>query len=117
MLGFTFRAFALIKGVRLTLFNRASRAEFDQQEVGLKDLALRTPLRIPVRHLVRTKYQGLESGGFEQMVHRLEADWGNLLGTQRIIRAEGSGHYIHRDCPELVLQELRSLAAEIKETQ
>lgn len=108
-------AAVLLKGVRFTLFSRAGRAEFDQQAEGLQTIDMNVPLRIPVRHLVRTQYQSIETGDFETMVHALEKDWSLLLGTCGVIRAEGSGHYIHKDRPDLVLGELRSLDAEISE--
>lgn len=110
-------AAAILKGVRFTVFSRAARREFDQQAEGLQTIDMSVPLRIPVRHLVRTQYQAIETGDFETMVHALEQDWSRLLGAREVIRADGSGHYIHKDRPDLVLGALRSLDAEISDLQ
>jgi pimeloyl-ACP methyl ester carboxylesterase len=106
-------AATVLKGLRYTVFSRTARAEFDQQAVGLDAIDRSAPLHLPVRHLVRTQYQAVESGAFETLVHTLEQDWSRLLGTSQIVRVEGSGHYLHHERPAVVLAALQSLDTEI----
>ena len=100
----------LLKGIRATAFDAASRSEFDNQAVCIERIDMRTPLSIPVRLLVRTQFQAIESGPFETMVHSLESDWQKMLGASEINRVAGSGHYIQKDRPEVVIQQIRSVA-------
>jgi pimeloyl-ACP methyl ester carboxylesterase len=102
-----------IKGLRHTVFDATSRNEFDDQATCLERIDMKTPMTIPVRLLTRTKFEVIESGSFETMVHSLENDWRRLLGVQNIHRVAGAGHYIHKDQPEVVVQELRSLIGEL----
>jgi hypothetical protein len=51
------------------------------------------------------------------MVHTLEEDWRQRLGVQRIDRVAGSGHYIHKDRPEVVVEALDSLIGELAAKQ
>lgn len=107
-------AAAVIKSLRLTLFNAASRVEFDNQARNLERIDLKIPLDVPVRMLTRTTFTGLEAGSFETMVHSLESDWVRLLGRRCVKSAvPHSGHYIHKEHPEVVVAEVRSLNAEV----
>lgn len=105
-------AAALIKGLRITSFGVASRDEFDDQTLCLDRIDTTTPLAMPVRLLTKTRFQAIELGSFETMVHSLEDDWRHLLGVQDILRVADSGHYIHHDQPAIVLEVLRSLVNE-----
>ncbi len=102
-------AAAMLKTIRATLFNAASRAEFDAQVLCLATLNLQTPLTVPVRLLTRTQFQPIEMGAFESMVRTLETDWLRLLGIQKVLHVKGAGHYIHQDQPDTVAQELQAL--------
>jgi len=98
----------LLGAARATLFSAAMRSEFDAQTslaCSAEFQARPAPL-MPVRLLVRTDYGLAEKGDFETLMHRLQADWPRLLpGTSRR-EVAGTGHYIQRDRPGVVVEEL-----------
>lgn len=99
-------------GMRAAVFGPAMRAEFDAQATPACDaelLAQPAPAAT-VRLLVRSSFELAETGAFEAMVRRLEADWPRLLPTATRRQVEGAGHYIQKDRPDVVAQELRALA-------
>lgn len=106
-------AATVLKGLRLTAFDTTSRNEFDAQARCLERVNMKTQMTASVRLLTRTRFQMVELGSFETMVHSLEDDWRRLLGVQSIHRVAGAGHYIHKDRPHVVIEELRSLLAEL----
>lgn len=99
-------------GMRAAVFTPAMRAEFDAQATPdcAAELQAR-PAPVPAtRLLVRSSFGLAETGAFEALVRRLEADWPRLLpGTTRR-QVEGAGHYIQKDRPDVVAQELMALA-------
>jgi pimeloyl-ACP methyl ester carboxylesterase len=101
----------LVRGVRATVFGPAMRAEFDAQSSSdcSAQLQAAPATTMPVRLLVRTDFGLAETGEFEALVRRLETEWPRLMpGTTRR-QVEGAGHYIQKDRPEVVAQELKSL--------
>lgn len=105
---------AALKVMRVTVFPAAARREFDDQEECVEGLESQPPLGEPVRLLTRTVFSDMEHGTFEKMVHSLESEWRGLLGADRIERVPGSGHYIHRDKPRVVVRAIEDLVAELR---
>ncbi len=103
---------ALVTGLRSTVFTGAMRAEFDDQAGCLPRLrALRTR-PVPTRILVRSRFEALESGAFEAMIRDLEAQWLVLLPGAARRQVDGARHYIQKDRPGVVADELRALVAQ-----
>lgn len=101
---------AVVIGLRNTVFTGAMRAEFDDQTGCLDALRARPAPSIPVRILVRSRFDRTESGGFESMVRDLEVRWLALLPGATRRQVDGAGHYVQRDEPGVVADELRVLA-------
>jgi pimeloyl-ACP methyl ester carboxylesterase len=102
----------VVGGLRATLFSAAMRREFDDQQHCIERLQEQPPLHVPVRVLVRTRFDLAERGAFETMVHALEADWLQLVGARALERVEGAGHYIQKDQPARVVAAVESVAAQ-----
>ena len=102
----------LVGGLRKTIFTAAMRREFDDQEKALAQLALLPPIRKPAVILTRTRFEPMERGAFENMARSLALDWVTLLGSARLERVEGSGHYIHKDQPDRVVAAIESVFAQ-----
>ncbi|MBV8037812.1 alpha/beta hydrolase [Roseateles sp.] len=99
-------------GMRMAAFSPVMRAEFDAQALTgcAVELDARPPPILPVRLLVRSSFGLAETGAFESLVRRLEKGWPGLLpGTTRR-QVEGAGHYIQKDRPDVVADELLALA-------
>jgi pimeloyl-ACP methyl ester carboxylesterase len=96
------------------LFSTTMKREFDDQTVCLDKIDRAQPLRMPVRLLVRTDFQMLERGNFEQMVKRLQSDWLALTGAPRIEEVAGTGHYIQKDRPGAVIDAIREEIQKIR---
>ena len=103
---------ALVRGMRATVFSRAMRREFDDQEKCLERLEALAPIDKPARVLTRSRFELAELGPFESMVRSLEPDWMALTGGKRIERVEGARHYIQRDRPAVVVGAIEAVAAE-----
>lgn len=102
----------VIGGMRATVFTSAMRREFDDQEKCLERLSSLPPINKPARILTRTRFELVERGAFEAMVHSLEPDWISLVGAAQLERVEGSGHYIQRDQPARVVTAIEAVAAQ-----
>lgn len=101
----------LVGAARATLFSAAMRGEFDAQAspACAAELQARPAPLMPVRLLVRADYGLAEKGDFEALMHRLQGDWPRLLpGTARR-EVAGSGHYLQKDRPGIVAEELQAL--------
>lgn len=104
---------AIVKGLRITSFSRTNRAEFDDQARCLERIDMTQPVYVPARLLYRKHFQGIESGAFASMVRSLESDWQRLLGIKNSRHINYAGHYLHRDQPEEVIREIRTLLSEL----
>lgn len=96
-------------------FSATMAAEFDDQDACLRErlgLAERQRAhRVPARVLVRQDYQGLERGAFEQLHRRAMRDWLQLVDAPQLTLVAGTGHYIHRDRPDAVIDAIDDVAA------
>jgi len=101
----------LAGGMRITVFSPAMRAEFDAQARPECTAALKAapPPEVPVRLLVRSSFGLGETESFQALVRQLEADWPRLLPGITRRQVEGAGHYIQKDRPEVVAEELLAL--------
>ena len=102
---------SVVGGLRATVFSAAMRREFDDQEKCVDRLSSGSPLNKPTRLLVRTRFELVEKGAFENMVHTLERDWVSLTGASRVEPIDGSGHYLHKDQPARVAAAIEAVAA------
>ncbi|MGM9484547.1 alpha/beta fold hydrolase [Roseateles sp. NT4] len=101
----------LLGAARASLFSAAMRSEFDAQASAAcaAELQARPAPLMPVRLLVRSDYGLAEKGDFEALMHRLQDHWPVLLpGTTRR-EVAGTGHYIQKDRPGVVAEELNAL--------
>jgi pimeloyl-ACP methyl ester carboxylesterase len=105
----------LVSGMRSTVFSAAMRAEFDAQAASdcAAELKSRPAPAMPVRLLVRSGFGLAESGAFEILVRRLEAEWPQLMPGATRRQVEGAGHYIQKDRPAVVVEELEALIRSI----
>lgn len=98
--------------LRATVFSSPMRAEFDAQALPACAAELRAlpAPALPARLLVRSEFSLAEKGDFEALVRRLEGGWAELLPAVSRRQVEGAGHYIQKDRPDVVADELRALA-------
>lgn len=99
---------ALVVKVMRGRFAPPMRAEFDAQSACL-DALDRAPARtMTARLLVRTQYGVGEGGDFRNVVEDLQQRWLTLLAAPRGVEpVEGSGHYLQKDRPELVVRAIQ----------
>lgn len=99
---------AVVTGLKAVAFSSAMKAEFDGQGICLESRKLFTA-RVPTRILVRTRHDLTETPAFRTMVERLEVDWLSIVpgATRRAV--DGAGHYIQKDKPDVVADEIVSL--------
>jgi pimeloyl-ACP methyl ester carboxylesterase len=102
-------AAAVVNTLRRTMFSGAMRREFDDQAVCLDRLRTLKPPAAPLRMLVRSRFELVELGAFQTLVRDLERRWQDLLPGLVRREVDGSGHYIQKDRPDIVAQELRAL--------
>jgi pimeloyl-ACP methyl ester carboxylesterase len=100
---------SVVSGLRATVFSAAMRREFDDQEKCIERLASLPPLIKPTRLLVRTRFDLVEKGAFENMVRTLERDWPALTGAVRAEPVDGSGHYLQKDQPARVVAAIEAV--------
>ncbi|WP_431048655.1 alpha/beta fold hydrolase [Roseateles sp. L2-2] len=98
------------------VFRGMMQAEFLQQQDCIDTLWQKPRPTVPVRVLTRTVYSPTEmASGFETMVHNLEPNWLPLVGGKELQPVEGSGHYIQRDKPEVVVKAIEEVVREARE--
>lgn len=102
---------AVVSALRATTFSPAMRAEFDAQADCMDELRARPAVPVPARLLARRHYQGAEAGAFEAMSRRLQADWTGWLPWLTRREVDGTGHYLQRDRPDVVVEEALQLVA------
>jgi pimeloyl-ACP methyl ester carboxylesterase len=100
---------AAVTVLRASVFTGPMRKEFDDQTACMDTLASRPPPSVPVRMIVRSRFELVEVGAFREMVRDLEKRWQVLLPQTVRLEAPDSGHYIQKDRPDLVAAELLRL--------
>ncbi|WCM94702.1 alpha/beta fold hydrolase [Acidovorax sp. NCPPB 2350] len=98
---------ATLWGLRSTLFTPTMRAEFDAQAQCLDGLPP-WPSGVPARLLFSGRFGPLETQAYQHTLSRLRLDWQQRLGAPAET-VSISGHYLHRDAPERVVQALDRL--------
>ena len=104
----------VLRGLRAVAFSETMKQEFDAQTECLPDLRLRDTPPIPSKLLVRGKAGLGESTEFQAVSRELAARWPELLPGMTSAKVEGAGHYIQKDKPELVANEIRSMVDTIR---
>lgn len=100
---------ALLSGLRSTVFTATMRAEFDAQTQCLETLPP-WPASVPARLLFSGRFGLLESPDYQRTLSQMRQDWQQRLSaTAETVSA--SGHYLHHDAPQRVLQALEQLLA------
>lgn len=98
----------VLRGLRAVAFSDTEKREFDAQAECLPDLRSRDAPPIPAKLLVRGKADLGESTEFQALSRELAARWPELMSGMSLSRVEGAGHYIQKDRPELVANEIRT---------
>ncbi|MDP4302667.1 alpha/beta fold hydrolase [Leptothrix discophora] len=101
---------ALLSGLRSTVFTPTMRAEFDAQAQCLDGLPP-WPSGLPARLLFSGRFGPLDTDEFQHVLMRLRLDWQQRLGASAET-VPTSGHYLHRDAPERVVQAIERLLNE-----
>ena len=83
------------------------RAEFDAQAQCL-DALPPWPSTVPARLVFSGRFGPLETDEYQRTLARLRLDWQQRLGAPAET-VSTSGHYLHRDAPERVVQALDHL--------
>jgi pimeloyl-ACP methyl ester carboxylesterase len=109
------RTAALLSGLRNTVFTPAMRAELDAQALCL-DVLPPWPSTVPARLLFSGRFGPLETEEHQLMLSRLRLDWQRRLAAPAET-VSTSGHYLHRDAPERVLQALERVLGATNEPQ
>lgn len=104
----------VLKAMRQTLFSASMQREFDDQSVCLAQLRERATPSVPARLLVRSNFELIELGAFQSMTRELEQDWLQLLPGMTRREVSSSGHYIQRDRPDVVAEEIEQLRARVR---
>ncbi|WP_088285781.1 alpha/beta fold hydrolase [Ideonella sp. A 288] len=98
---------ALLSGLRDTVFTATMRAEFDAQAQCLNTLPPWPPA-VPARLLFSGRFGPLETADYQRTLSQLRQDWRQrLVATAETI--PNSGHYLHHDAPQSVLQAVEQL--------
>jgi pimeloyl-ACP methyl ester carboxylesterase len=98
---------AMVSGLRNTLFTPTMRAEFDAQAQCLDGLPP-WPSHLPARLLFSGRFGPLETVEYQRALLRLRTDWQQRLHAPAET-VPNSGHYLHRDAPDKVVQALDRL--------
>lgn len=105
---------ATVSALRLA-FGATMKREFDDQDLCLAErigpAQIAALKRIPARVLARANYPLAERGRFEAMHRQTQRDWLGLTGAGQLQLVTGSGHYLQRDRPDVVVSAVRSLLA------
>jgi pimeloyl-ACP methyl ester carboxylesterase len=101
----------IVKLMRMIVFSRADRREFDAQQKCLDQLDMAQPLTAPAQLLVSARFRPEEQGAFEKMMKPLRQNWLQLLGIKQMKVVWDSGHYIQNDSPEEVVASVQQLVS------
>ena len=99
----------VILELRDASFSDTAKREFDAQIECLAGLRLRGTPRVPAKLLVGGKAEPGEPEGLQALFRELAARWPELMPGMSLSRLEGADHYIQKDCPEVVANEIRAL--------
>lgn len=71
---------------------------------------------LPVTVIVATKPPPGAPIGGQPVWLRVQKDFADAVEDGRYVIAEGAGHYVHRDAPELVVQRIREMVDKIRKS-
>lgn len=103
-------AAALIKTLGWSM-GAAARREFADQAICTDKLDT-AALAMPVRILVKTRHQAMESAQFRAVEKGLQQDWLRLTGIEANLPVKGASHYIQRDRPQAVAAAIDAVSAQ-----
>ncbi len=69
---------------------------------------------IPITVIAATKPPVYASDELQRLWMSVQREFAEALANGRYVEAEGAGHYIHRDAPDLVSAEIRALVERIR---
>lgn len=72
-------------------------------------MRLRDTPRVPAKLLVGGKAEPGEPEELQALFRELAARWPELMPGMSLSMLEGADHYIQKDCPEVVANEIRAL--------
>lgn len=118
------RSAAILRTLRATVFSHAQKEELDQSTQCKNEGDLHAVLpHVPVHILWSSERPPIEKGEFETLLNQLRKDWQTFLPQAQIKTIPKSGHYIHHDQPqtvidttELVLREVRKSKKEVADS-
>ena len=93
----------VVRTARLAAFSPTMRREFDNQQRCLEGLSSLPAPEVPTRVLVRGRFVPPEAAAFERMLRELWREWPTLLHSSGVESVEGTGHYIQKDMPAVVV--------------
>lgn len=94
----------------LVSLDSTKRREFKDQTACLKRLDATRPLAMPGKVLISGRAAAEASPSFERRRRQLALEWPQITGGAELQTVLDSGHYIHRDAPEVVLAAIHSAA-------
>lgn len=100
---------AVLRSLRTVAFSDTEKREFDDQAACLAEFRSHAEPRIPARLLVRGKAEVGESAEFRALSRELADHWPDLLPGMSISTVDGAGHYIQKERPERIVEEILSL--------
>ena len=99
----------VLRGLRAVGFSDTEKLEFDAQAECLTALRSRDTPRMPAMLLVRGRAELGETAEFQALSSDLAAQWPSLMPGMLLTRVDGAGHYIQRERPQVVADEIRRL--------
>jgi pimeloyl-ACP methyl ester carboxylesterase len=102
---------AVIQSLRTVAFSGVERQEFDDQAECTSALQALPAATAPALLLQRGRAEPGESEEFQAVSRELAARWPDLLPGMTRLRVAGAGHYLQKERPELVVQEIISMQA------
>ena len=82
----------------------------DEQTPGPEELG-----DIPITVMAGTVPQPLAPKGAVPLWLRLQQEFAEEVANGRYVQADGAGHYIHKDKPELVVREIKSVVETVRD--
>lgn len=104
----------VVRTARLAAFSPTMRREFDDQQRCLEGLSSLPAPEVPTRVLVRGRFVPPEAGAFERMMRELWRDWQTLLHASGVEPVDGTGHYIQKDKPTVVVDAILAVVQSSK---
>jgi len=106
-----------LNGLRLVAFTGVMRREFDDQEACNTDLNLSVPVSKPTSLLFSGRFRPEELGSFERMVRKMRGEWTTFFVDAVSSEASNSGHYLHKEAPDAVVEAILGIVGASKNSE